>query len=189
MNAMTEAREHAINTHNPVIVHANCVRIGSHSNSDKQTLYRDENELAYVKAADPLQKFRRMLLRYNRLTEEELKQIEAQAKKDLSTANRKAMAAPEPDPATIFDYVLPEPYLPQKYTDGTHKEENGEKKTLVTAINETLKAEFRHNPDTFLWGQDVANKDKGGVFNVTKGMQQEFDRSVSSMLPLPKTTL
>ena len=81
-----------------------------------------KNELAYVKAADPLQKFRRMLLRYNRLTEEELKQIEAQAKKDLSTANRKAMAAPEPDPATIFDYVLPEPYLPQKYTDGTHKE-------------------------------------------------------------------
>lgn len=174
MNAMTEAREHAINTHNPVIVHANCVRIGSHSNSDKQTLYRDENELAYVKAADPLQKFRRMLLRYNRLTEDELKQIEAQAKKDLSAANRKAMAAPEPDPATIFDYVLPEPYLPQKYTDGTHKEENGEKKTLVTAINETLKAEFRHNPNTFLWGQDVANKDKGGVFNVTKGMQQEF---------------
>lgn len=67
MNAMTEAREHAINTHNPVIVHANCVRIGSHSNSDKQTLYRDENELAYVKAADPLQKFRRMLLRYQPL--------------------------------------------------------------------------------------------------------------------------
>jgi len=174
MNAMTEAREHAINTHNPVIVHANCVRIGSHSNSDKQTLYRDENELAYVKAADPLQKFRRMLLRYNRLTEDELKQIEAQAKKDLSAANRKALAAPEPDPATIFDYVLPEPYQPQKYTDGTHKEENGEKRTLVTAINETLKAEFRHNPNTFLWGQDVANKDKGGVFNVTKGMQQEF---------------
>ena len=56
----------------------------------------------------------------------------------------------------------------------TLKEENGEKKTLVTAINETLKAEFRHNPNTFLWGQDVANKDKGGVFNVTKGMQQEF---------------
>ena len=40
MNAMTEAREHAINTHNPVIVHANCVRIGSHSNSDKQLVSR-----------------------------------------------------------------------------------------------------------------------------------------------------
>ncbi|NDP20218.1 MAG: 2-oxoisovalerate dehydrogenase [Paludibacter sp.] len=173
MNAMTEAREYAISTSNPVIVQANCVRIGSHSNSDKHSLYRDENELAYVKAADPLQKFRRMLLRYKRLTEEELKEIEETAKKDLSAASRKAIAAPDPDPATVEDFVLPEPYMPEKYVDGTHTEE-GEKKTMINAINEVLKVEFRRNPDTFLWGQDVANKDKGGVFNVTKGMQQEF---------------
>ena len=62
MNAMTEAHEYARETRNPVIVQANCVRIGSHSNSDKHTLYRDENELEYVKDADPLMKFRRMLL-------------------------------------------------------------------------------------------------------------------------------
>ena len=161
MNAMTEAREYALLNRNPVIVHANCVRIGSHSNSDKDTLYRDENELAYVKEADPLLKFRRMLLRYKRLTEEELKEIEA-------------LTAPDPDPKTIFNYVLPEPYEPEKYKDGTHRETEGEKKFFVTAINETLKAEFRHNPNTFIWGQDVANRDKGGVFNVTKGMQQEF---------------
>ena len=173
MNAMTAAREYAFNTGNPVIVQANCVRIGPHSNSDKQGLYRDDNELSYVKAADPLQKFRRMLLRYNRFSEEEIKQIEDDAKKQLSIAGRKAIAAPDPDPSTVLDYVLPEPYRPQKYTDGTHAGE-GEKKNMVTAINETLKAEFRHNPDTFLWGQDVANKNKGGVFNVTKGMQQEF---------------
>lgn len=173
MNAMTTAREYALETHNPVIVQANCVRIGSHSNSDNHALYRDENELSYVKAADPLQKFRRMLLRYKRFTEEELQQIEAAVKKELSIANRKAIAAPDPDPSTVLDFVLPEPYHPVKYTDGTHQE-TGEKKNLVTAINETLKSEFRHNPDTFLWGQDVANKDKGGVFNVTKGLQQEF---------------
>lgn len=173
MNAMAEAREHAIQTHNPVIVQANVVRIGSHSNSDKQTLYRDEEELAYVKAADPLYKFRRMLLRYHRFTEEELKVIEEKAKKELSTANRKAMAALDPDPATIYDYVLPEPYHPQKYKEGLPGEE-GVKETLVKAINQTLIAEFRHNPNTFLWGQDVAYKEKGGVFNVTKGMQQEF---------------
>ena len=173
MNAMAEAREYAITKHNPVIVHANCVRIGSHSNSDKHTLYRDEDELAYVKAADPLQKFRRMLLRYERFTEDELKKIEEEAKKELSSANKKAIAAPDPDASTVLDYVLPEPYKPQVYVDGTHNQE-GEKKNMVTAINETLKAEFRHNPDTFLWGQDVANKDKGGVFNVTKGLQQEF---------------
>ena len=173
MNAMTEAHEYARETRNPVIVQANCVRIGSHSNSDKHTLYRDENELEYVKDADPLMKFRRMLLRYKRLTEEELQQIEADAKKELSAANRKALAAPDPDPESIYDFVMPEPYQPQKYKEGTHEAE-GEKTFLVNAINETLKAEFRYNPDTFIWGQDVANREKGGVFNVTKGMQQEF---------------
>lgn len=197
MNAMTRAREIALEQRMPVIVHANCVRIGSHSNSDKHTLYRDEGELSYVKAADPLMKFRRMLLRYRRLTEEELREIEERAKKELATAHRRALAAPDPDPKTIFDYVLPEPYQPEKYPDGlpvshpdgsavNHPEATpqgedasprpfqGEKQFLVNALNETLKAEFRHNPDTFIWGQDVANKDKGGVFNVTKGMQQEF---------------
>ena len=103
MNAMTEAHEYARETRNPVIVQANCVRIGSHSNSDKHTLYRDENELEYVKDADPLMKFRRMLLRYKRLTEEELLQIETDAKKELSAANRKALSAPDPDPKSIYD--------------------------------------------------------------------------------------
>ncbi|WP_165021892.1 thiamine pyrophosphate-dependent enzyme [Dysgonomonas sp. ZJ279] len=173
MNAMTFAREYAIENRTPVIVQANCVRIGSHSNSDKQTLYRDEHELAYVKAADPLLKFQRMLLRYKRFTDAELKEIEEEVKKDLKDANRKALAAPDPDPKSIYDFVIPDPYLPKKYVDGTHNEE-GEKKNLVTALNETLKAEFRHNPDTFIWGQDMANKEKGGVFNVSKGMQQEF---------------
>ena len=110
MNAMTEAKEYAIANRTPVIVQANCVRIGSHSNSDKHTLYRDENELTYVKSADPLYKFHRMLIRYGRFTEEELKEIADLAAKDLKAANRKAMAAPDPDPSTVKDYVLPEPY-------------------------------------------------------------------------------
>lgn len=180
MNAMTTAKEYALTTRNPVIVQANCVRIGSHSNSDKQTLYRDDNELAYVKAADPLYKFRRMLLRYKRFTEAELEKIEEEAKKEQNAAHRKALTAPEPTAESIYEYVLPEPYQPQKYKDGIQNQE-GEKKTMVTALNDTLKAEFRHNPDTFIWGQDVANKEKGGVFNVTKGMQQEFgDKRVFS---------
>lgn len=173
MNAMTEAREWAIENRSPVIVQANCVRIGAHSNSDKQSLYRDETELAFVKDADPILKYRRMLLRYNRVVEAELLQIEAEVKKELSAANRKALSAPDPDPKSIYNFVTPEPYQPQTYREGVHHEE-GEKTFLVNAINETLKAEFRHNPDTFIWGQDVANRDKGGVFNVTKGMQQEF---------------
>ena len=173
MNAMTEAKKHVLEVGEPVIVQANCVRMRSHSNSDKHELYRSEVERNYVIEYDPLAKFRRLLIRYNRFTEEELVAFETEAKIILKAAHKAALKAPDPDPNTYLDFVLPEPYVSEKYPDGTHQEE-GEKKKLITGLNETLKAEFRNNPDTFIWGQDMANKDKGGIFNVSKGLQQEF---------------
>ncbi|WP_339738694.1 thiamine pyrophosphate-dependent enzyme [uncultured Sunxiuqinia sp.] len=173
MNAMTEAKKHVLEVGEPVIVQANCVRMRSHSNSDRHDLYRSEAERQYVLDYDPLAKFRRLLIRYKRFTEEEIVALEAEAKVTLKAAHKAALAAPDPDPETYPDFVIPEPYISEKYPDGVHDEE-GEKKKLITGLNETLKAEFKHNPDTFMWGQDMANKDKGGIFNVSKGLQQEF---------------
>jgi len=173
MSIMEEAKQWVIENQKPAIVHANCVRIHSHSNSDKHELYRDDNERNYVLEYDPLAKYRRLLIRYNRFTEDEIKQIEEQVKLEVKDAHRKGMAAPDPDPNSIFNFVQPDPYISTKYPEGIHNQTD-EPKKLIEAINETLKAEFRHNPDTFIWGQDIANKDKGGIFNVTKGMQQEF---------------
>ncbi|SHI68083.1 2-oxoisovalerate dehydrogenase E1 component [Tangfeifania diversioriginum] len=176
MNTMEEAKKYAIENSRPVIVQANCVRIHSHSNSDNHQLYRSDTERNYVIKYDPLEKFRRMLIRYERFTEEELQEIEEAAKQEIKKAHKSALKAPDPKPESIYDFVLPEPYKAEKYPDGTHNEE-GEKKKLITALNETLKAEFKENPDTFLYGQDMANKDKGGIFNVSKGLQQEFGKA------------
>jgi len=173
MNAMAEAKRFAIEECKPVLLQANCVRMGAHSNSDDHLLYRSSAERNYVIEYDPHAKFRRLLLRYNRFTENELQAIEADVKVEIKVSHKAAMKAPDPDPATIYDFVLPEPIVSEKYPEGVHSEE-GEKKKLITALNETLKTEFRHNPDTFIWGQDMANKDKGGIFNVSKGLQQEF---------------
>jgi len=174
MNAMSEAKEHVLKTGNPVILHANCVRMGSHSNSDKHELYRDEEERNYVKQYDPLAKYKRMLLRYKRFSEDELSEIEKRADAAVKKAHRTAIKAKDPSPDSIFDFVTPEAIVSEKYPLGLHDQTSGEKIKLITALNETLKAEFRHNPDTYIWGQDMANKDKGGIFNVSKGMQQEF---------------
>jgi len=173
MNAMYEARQHAMEKNEPVIVHASVVRIGSHSNSDRQDLYRDERELHCVKAHDPMLKIRKLLKSNGVYTDSDFEAVEKETDKIIKEAHKKAMLAPDPDPESIHDYVIPEPYKAEKYPDGTHQEE-GEKIKLITALNETLKAEFRRNQDTFIWGQDVAYKEKGGIFNVTKGMQQEF---------------
>lgn len=176
INAMEKARTHALTQMEPVIVHAHCVRMGSHSNSDKHELYRSPEEIQAAVDQDPLKKFKAQLLKEKILSSKEIEEIEEASKTELMDAHKKVMKAAAPNPETIFDYVLPAPYAPSKYTDGTHSQ-NGEEIKFITAINETLKAEFRHNPDTFIWGQDVANKDKGGIFNVTKGMQQEFGLS------------
>lgn len=173
MNAMVEAKQWAIENSMPVIVQANCVRMQSHSNSDRHELYRDESELSYVAEYDPLAKFRRLLIRYDRFNEQELVAIEDEVKAEVKESHKKALAAPDPDPASILNFVIGEEYKSDKYPEGIHQSE-GPKKKLIEAINETLKAEFKYNPDTFIWGQDIANKEKGGIFNVSKGMQQEF---------------
>lgn len=175
MNAMTKAKKIIKEKGIPVIVHANCVRIGSHSNSDRHELYRSQYEIQEAVGQDPLKRFRQRLTYSKIFTEEELQEIEVRVKKEVSAAHKKVMKAPEPDPEKIFDFVLPEAYVSTKYPDGINTQE-GEKKKLITALNETLKAEFRHNPDTFIWGQDIAHKDKGGIFNVSKGLQQEFGK-------------
>ncbi len=159
----------------PAMVYATCVRIGSHSNSDRHDWYRDEAELAAARAQDPLPRFRDFCLEHG-ISEAELKTLEAENLAQYNEASERAITSPDPDPATIFDHVLPEAWVSEKYPEGIHHEE-GEIVTLLHALNQTLKEEFRHNPDTFIWGQDMANKEKGGIFNVSKGMQQEFGKA------------
>lgn len=172
MNAMLAAKKHALEKSEPVIVHAHCVRIGNHSNSDKHEWYRDEKEREEAKAQDPLPKYKQLLLDLG-VKESDLEKIETEAKDELMAAHKAAVKAPHPTPESIFDHVYAEAYSGDAFGDGTH-DEDGEPIKFITALNETLKEEFRYNEHTYIWGQDMANKEKGGIFNVSKGMQQEF---------------
>ncbi len=173
MNALQTAKEHVLQNSEPVIVHARCVRMRSHSNSDKHELYRSPEDIKAAEDKDPIASYRKSLLSKKIGSEKDLLAIEKKAKDELMQAHTKAVKAADPDPASIYDFVIPEAYQPSLFPDGSHQEQ-GEKIKFIDALNSTLKQEFEHNPDTFIWGQDVANKDKGGIFNVTKGMQQKF---------------
>lgn len=170
--AMDEAIAYVRSGEGPAIVHADCVRMNSHSNSDRHELYRSPEELADMQKLDPLHKFRSFLVEERIFSEDEITAIENDNKNIVDEAAAKAEAAPTPDPATAMDFVTPEPI--QVEETPTPDGEPTEK--ILQAMNRVFHEEFRHNPDTFLWGQDVASKDKGGVFNATKGMQQEFGR-------------
>ena len=174
LRAVREGIAYARSGEGPAMVYATCVRIGSHSNSDRHDWYRDEEELASARAQDPLPRFRDYCLEHG-IPEAELKALEAENLARYNEASEQAITSPDPDPATIFDFVLPEAWATKAFPEGIHHEE-GEVVTLLHALNQTLKEEFRANPDTFIWGQDMANKEKGGIFNVSKGMQQEFGK-------------
>ena len=176
MNAMAEARKHVLEKEEPVIVHARCVRIHSHSNSDKHELYRDDKERADALAQDPLDTFRELLLKHKSLTKKEMEEIDKQSSELVLEAHKACMTAPNPEADSIYDFLLPEPYVSETYPEGEHSA-SSEPVKFIDALNGALKAEFRHNPDTFIWGQDMANKEKGGIFNVSKGMQQEFGKT------------
>jgi 2-oxoisovalerate dehydrogenase E1 component len=179
-NAMDEALEYVNSGRGPAIVHADCVRIGPHSNSDRHESYRSDEELAAAHTRDPLARFRKRLLAEGLATEQELAAIEAENKKAVDEAARRAEAAPLPDPKSVYDFVIPEPFQP----DETPTPAEGKREKMREAINRTLHEEFQRNPNTFLWGQDVATGDKGGVFNVTEGMQKAFGRGRVFNAPL-----
>lgn len=185
--AMQEAYEWCSSGKGAAMVHADCVRMGSHSNSDRHELYRTDKELSTVKERDPLRTFGNWLIKVGIATEDSLKKVHDENVKYFSDVADKAEAAPAANPATIHDFVLADnkivsqaPYtfqpddistkfypfhIPTGKTEGMQ---------FIEGINQTLKEEFRLNANTFIWGQDVAYKDKGGIFNVTKGMQPEF---------------
>lgn len=185
--AMQEAYEWCLSGRGAAMVHADCVRIGSHSNSDRQDLYRSNEELEAVKMRDPVVRFHDWLVKNGVAKSEELHQIHEENQKLFRESADKAEAAPPADPTKILDFVLPsnnvvssaayttQPAdIDEKFYPFTTPKGKNEGIQFIEGINETLKEEFRINPNTFLWGQDVASKNKGGVFNVTKGMQQEF---------------
>ncbi len=164
----------------PVLVEADCERIGSHSNSDNHLLYRTPEELEEIKKRDPLPKFKNYLLEQGLFTEAELAEIERQADEVIAEACEKGEKAATPKPESALLFVLPE-YKPTSGTvveliepqsDGEHY--TNETISFLQAINFTQIEEFRRNPNTFLWGQDVASKEKGGIFNADKGMLKEF---------------
>lgn len=172
LRAFGEAVAHVRSGAGPAMVYAVCVRIHSHSNSDRHEWYRDEEERAAARAQDPLPRFRAHCLEHG-VSELELSALETENLQRYNAASEAAIQAPDPSPESIHDHVLPEPWTSERFPDGLH-DEAGTPVSLLQALNQTLKEEFRHNLDTFIWGQDMANKEKGGIFNVSKGMQQEF---------------
>ena len=182
----------------PGLIHATVTRPYSHSLSDDQRKYRTPEELAEEREHDPITQLAQELIEAGVLTEDDVAELQAEAKELVAEASREALAAPRPDPATVLDEVtgpLPdvtEPEAPEARQDD-------EVVTFGEAIRRTLEEQMAADPRIRVFGEDVADAPddealelvagKGGVFGITHGLQREFGKARVYNSPLAEANI
>jgi len=93
-----------VKKNSPMLLVCNTYRYLGHSKSDAN-VYRTKEEIAEWKKKDPIKRFESYLIENKIYTEEEIKEIEAQAKKDIEDAVKFAEESPYPSLDTIMDDI------------------------------------------------------------------------------------
>jgi len=101
---MREAVEYVSSGQGPFLVEAETYRYFGHSKSDRN-LYRTKEEIDYWKRKDPIDRFRNKLVEADILTIERAQEIDMEALKTIDMAVEFAEASPEPDVASLTEFV------------------------------------------------------------------------------------
>jgi 2-oxoisovalerate dehydrogenase E1 component alpha subunit len=96
--AITHARQQG-----PVLLEMKVERLMPHTTDDDDRRYRSDEELAAIKARDPVVTLAAALLEQGLLTPEQVDEIKAEAQRQVDEATDIADAAQPPDPATLLD--------------------------------------------------------------------------------------
>ncbi len=162
----------------PYLVHAQVPLLGHHTSGVRKEFYRTEDDLKKHQEHDPGPKLRKKLLELGQ-TEAELAAIEKEAAEYIALEFAKAVAAPEPDPASIEDHV----FVPTKITEekGTRHPSGAEKVIMVDAALFAIREIMDDHPEAVLYGQDVGRR-LGGVFREAATLAERFgDHRVFNM--------
>ncbi|WP_210488917.1 alpha-ketoacid dehydrogenase subunit alpha/beta [Rufibacter aurantiacus] len=166
---MAEAFRIARQERRPVLVHAKCPLLGHHTSGVRREWYRGDN-LAEHSLLDPLPKLGTYLLEQG-LTADELISIAQEVKEEVQAQYVKALAAPDPDPATFNQHE----FAPTLVTDesGDRTPANAEKTTMVDAALHAVDDILKQYPEALFYGQDVGGE-LGGVFREAALLAQKY---------------
>lgn len=157
----------------PVLIHADVVRLLSHSSSDDQKKYRDKEDMdSEAKDKDCIKILSDYLIKNKVATQKEIDKIWTDVKKELQEAADWALEQEDPDPAdSIKENFADESTRDLPYATGEPTGEN--EAVLVDAINHALHEEMARNDKMVIYGEDIQDP-KGGVFTATKGLTDKF---------------
>ncbi len=155
----------------PALIEFNVVRLDHHSSSDDQRKYRSEDEIRTAVERDPILQTEQYLLGNEIMSGSEIEALRAAIKEEVDKAAEEADRRPFPQNYDILEHVYAEqqPVAEERQPRFI----NGNKVSMVQAINNGLREEMKRNPKIVMWGEDIQDP-KGGVFGVTKGLTDEF---------------
>jgi 2-oxoisovalerate dehydrogenase E1 component len=107
------------------------------------------------------------------VTQAQLEEIHTELKQFVDRAAEDAEATPDPTVADATSHTFKNDTPWEGITEGTA---TGEEVFIVDALNHALDEELARNPDTCIFGEDVAHG-KGGVFTVTAGLTAKYGAS------------
>lgn len=165
-NVIGQVREN----HQPFLVHAKVPLLAHHTSGVRKEFYRSEEDLALHAAEDPLPRLRKRMQEMG-FAENELKEIEFLAAKEVAESFSRAVAAPEPDPLKVDEYI----FAPSQVTEvkGDRTPTGKEKVIMVDAALFAIQEIMEKYPEAILFGQDVGRR-LGGVFREAATLAEKF---------------
>jgi 2-oxoisovalerate dehydrogenase E1 component len=154
----------------PWLVHAQVPLLGHHTSGVRKEFYRTDEDWDKHSKHCPNLKLRKKLIEKGS-SEVELLKIENEAAEIVANDFTKAVASPEPDPATVEEHVfVPTPIKEEK---GTRSPANAEKVIMVDAALYAIRELMEDHPEALLYGQDVGKR-LGGVFREAATLAGQF---------------
>jgi len=168
--AMEKAFRYVREERKPILVCAKTVLIGHHTSGVRKEMYRPLEDLEKHKAQDPGKKLFEYLKALG-IAEEELQQLEAEARVEVEKAFDEALKAEDPLPEeTSLHVYAPTPITEEK---GIRTPKDAEKIVMVDASIHAIEELMRKHPEALLYGQDVGGL-IGGVFREAVTLQRKF---------------
>jgi 2-oxoisovalerate dehydrogenase E1 component len=155
----------------PILVHAKVPLLGHHTSGVRKEWYRTTEDLEKHAIDDPGPKLRKLILQQKAATEAQLDKIEAEQKEYVQTEFEEAVAAADPDPATVSDFV----FMPTPVTEetGNRTPEGKDKVVMVDAALHAVEEILQDYPEALFYGQDVGKR-LGGVFREAATLAEKF---------------
>lgn len=169
-SVMKEVCEFVRRERKPYLVHAQVPLLGHHTSGVRKEFYRSEEDWAKHLAHDPNPKLRKKILDRG-VSENDILQLEKEAAELIASDFAKAVAAPEPDPATVEEHV----FVPTTVTteQGERSPAGAEKIIMVDAALFAIREIMEQHPEAVLYGQDVGKR-LGGVFREAATLGEQF---------------